>query len=75
MLANRVIQMLERGRVSVVRTRCAAAIGKNRTPAQNGWQEGLPDLEHRVAAIKTTLQELAWMAAEMKDEDPRATRN
>lgn len=38
------------------------AIRKNRTPAQSGWREGLPDLEHRISVIRTAAQELAWMA-------------
>ncbi|MEK6258645.1 MAG: hypothetical protein AABP62_08495 [Planctomycetota bacterium] len=41
-----------------------SAIKKNRTPAQSGWREGLPDLEHRISVIKTAAQELAWTAAE-----------
>ena len=40
------------------------AIKKNRAPAQIGWREGLPDLEHRISVIKNTALELAWAAAE-----------
>ena len=61
-LANRVIKMFESAEFSVF-GQVAAAIAKNRAP-QNGWQEGLPDLEHRVASIKTVLLELARIAAE-----------
>lgn len=40
------------------------AIKKNRTPAQIGWREGLPDLEHRISVIRGLAQELAWTADE-----------
>lgn len=40
------------------------AIKKNRAPAQVGWREGLPDLEHRISVIKAVAQELAWVANE-----------
>ncbi len=70
-LANRVIKMLESAEFLVF-GQVAAAIAKNRAP-QNGWQEGLPDLEHRVASIKTALQELARAAAE--NEGPLLARD
>src|SRR5262249_35372629 len=70
-LANRVIKMLEAAEFSVF-GQVAAAIARNRAP-QNGWQEGLPDLEHRMASIKTVLQELARIAAE--NEEPLLARD
>ena len=50
------------------------AIKKNRTPAQIGWREGLPDLEHRVSVVRNAAQELAWAAAE-NEERPFASEN
>ena len=39
------------------------ALRKGRTPSQKGWRESLPDLEHRIGAIRRKLVELARQVA------------
>jgi len=73
-LADRVIRMLESAEFSLLE-HVAADFAKGRAP-RNGWQEGLPDLELRVASIKSVLQELARVAAEtegqhLERDDPK----
>ncbi|MEZ6125244.1 MAG: hypothetical protein R3C49_19015 [Planctomycetaceae bacterium] len=40
-------------------TRLTAALAKGRAPAQQAWQESLPDLQHRMSGIRRQLQEIA----------------
>lgn len=62
-LVNRLSKLLSGAELQSF-AQIVTAIQKNRTPAQKGWREGLPDLEHRISVIRSAAQELAWMAAE-----------
>jgi hypothetical protein len=64
-LVNRMTKLLNSAELQSF-AESVIAIKKNRTPAQSGWREGLPDLEHRISVIKTAAQELAWTAAEFE---------
>lgn len=60
-----------------------AAIRKNRTPTERGWQESIPDLEHHVVRIRSSAQELGRQLVDVETRqlagrDPSliaATRN
>ncbi|HUQ72002.1 MAG TPA: hypothetical protein VM165_20895, partial [Planctomycetaceae bacterium] len=71
-LANRLIPMLD-GPEFQSFTQLSTALANNRTPSQKGWRESLPDLEHRVAGLRTMLQELARIVAE--DESLQMARD
>lgn len=62
-LVSRLIKMFEGAELQSF-TQIVNAIQKDRAPAEKGWREGLPDLEHRISIIRTVAQELAWTAAE-----------
>ena len=61
-LVNRLLKLFDGAELQSFE-RLSQAIQKNRTPSQKGWQESLPDLEHRIVAIKTVMLELARTAA------------
>lgn len=42
----------------------SSALQKGRTPAQKGWRESLPDLQHRMSGVRRQLSELARDVAE-----------
>ncbi len=61
-LQKRIVKMLDSSELQSF-AQLSTAIKKNRSPPEKGWQEGLPDIEHRVTTIKAVLQELAASAA------------
>ncbi|MCA9051865.1 MAG: hypothetical protein KDA89_24170, partial [Planctomycetaceae bacterium] len=40
-------------------SRLSNALNRGRSPAEKGWRESLPDLEHRLAGLRRSLHELA----------------
>jgi hypothetical protein len=62
-LAARAAKMLEGPEFESFQ-QLAEALEKGRTPSQKGWRESLPDLEHRVSAVRRPLAELARRVAE-----------
>lgn len=57
-MASRIAKLLEAAEFADFERLCAA-VAKGRSPAQKGWQESLADLEHRIAGLRRSLQELA----------------
>lgn len=62
-LAGRLLKTLDGSEFEAF-TRLCVALQKGRTPAQKGWRESLPDLEHRIASLRRSLHELARLVAE-----------
>ena len=67
-LATRILKMLA-GPDFQAFTNLAKALERGRTPAQQGWRESLPDLEHRMAGIRRRLAELARNIAELDEQN------
>lgn len=51
----------------------ASALRRGRTPAQKGWRESLPDLQHRMSGIRRQLSELARDVADHESRIASAT--
>lgn len=62
-LAGRLIESLDGSEFDAFARLCVS-LQKDRTPAQKGWRESLPDLEHRITSIRRSLHELARLVAE-----------
>ena len=71
-LASRLIKTLDGSEFESFSQLCEA-LQKGRTPAQKGWRESLPDLEHRIASLRRSLHELARLVAE--DEGKLLAKN
>jgi hypothetical protein len=74
--AHRLLGLLDGSEFEAFEQLCVA-LQKNRTPSQKGWRESLPDLEHRIAAVRRSLHELARQvatdeASRMADQHPAA---
>lgn len=62
-LAERLIESLDGSEFDAFAQLCVS-LQKDRTPAQKGWRESLPDLEHRITSIRRSLHELARLVGE-----------
>ena len=71
-LAGKLIKTLDGSEFESFARLCEA-LQKGRTPAQKGWRESLPDLEHRLASLRRSLHELARLVAE--DEGKLLAKN